>query len=150
MTLASKRAWRLRPFRASALRQSWRPNTACVRRCSISGRRRCSPGVSGHVTPAQALVRLLSQSGLTYEFTAPNTVVLSERAASAQPVGPGVVVLDQITMVGSGNSVTEGTGSYTTGAMRAATGLSLEKWGDERPRIYSRGFYMLAAGGYPN
>ncbi|WP_181820555.1 TonB-dependent siderophore receptor [Paracoccus versutus] len=138
-----------------------------------------SPGVTGHVTPAQALDQLLSQSGLAYDFTAPNTVVLSARLAAAESADPDAVVLEQITLVGAGNSVTEGTGSYTTGAMSAATGLSLavhetpqavtvmtrqqiedqastsfedvarnatglslEKWGDERPRIYSRGFYM--------
>lgn len=59
-----------------------------------------APGVSGNMTAAQALSRLLAGTSLTYSFTDANTVMIGDRIADAQaPVtGDGSIVLDPITV----------------------------------------------------
>lgn len=77
-----------------------------------------APAVSGRLTPDEALRALLVGSGLVFERTG-NRVALSRDAGDAS------VVMQSITVVGKGNEFTEGTGSYTTGAMNTATKLPL-------------------------
>ncbi|NPD14904.1 TonB-dependent siderophore receptor [Xinfangfangia sp. D13-10-4-6] len=139
-----------------------------------------SPGVSGSYSRDEALSQLLAGSGLTFRYTAGNTLTLEAAGGGAgDSAVDGALNLGTITLVGAGNAVTEGTGSYTTGAMSAttrfalavhetpqavtvvtrqkmddqamtgvqdvvrnSTGLSLRKWGGERPRYYARGFVM--------
>nr|WP_269214130.1 TonB-dependent siderophore receptor [Brucella pseudogrignonensis] len=90
----------------------------------VSGLR--SPAVRGSLTREQALSQLLAGTGIRYQFSG-NTVSLvkSTQSDSANVTQDGSTVLETITVVGAGNSVTEGTGSYTTGAMSTATKLPL-------------------------
>ncbi|CAK7258119.1 MULTISPECIES: TonB-dependent siderophore receptor [unclassified Shinella] len=93
---------------------------------SVVGGKRSS-AISGALTREQALDRLLSGTGLTYRFPDARTVTIIDPAATGatESVDDGSTELETITVVGAGNSVTEGTGSYTTGAMGAATKLPL-------------------------
>ncbi|WP_347263532.1 TonB-dependent siderophore receptor [Nitrobacter sp.] len=78
-----------------------------------------SPGVSGNLTPHQALTRLLAGTGLSYRFTNASTVAIqrpnADGGAGAAPAG--AIALDTIDVQGATSSDpgrTEGTGSYTT------------------------------------
>lgn len=93
-------------------------NAATIR--SIS-----SSGVSGRLSPQVAIERLLAGSGLPHRFTSATTVVVGSSDQGANAGGADTTMLEAITVVGAGNSVTEGTGSYTTGAMSAATKIPL-------------------------
>ena len=67
-------------------------------------------GVSGNLTPRDALTRLLTGTGLVYTFTGGGTVTLAKPPAEA-----GAVALDPITVAGATYrhpGQTEGTGSY--------------------------------------
>lgn len=82
--------------------------------------------VRGSMTTSQAISTLLAGSGLQYRFTSANTVAIYDASQmDERDTADGSTVLETITVVGKGNSVTEGTGSYTTGAMSAATKLPL-------------------------
>ncbi|WP_439626943.1 TonB-dependent siderophore receptor [Shinella sp.] len=86
-----------------------------------------SGAVQGRYSREQALATLLSGTGISYRFTGANAVSLVAPAGveGGDVVSDGSTVLETITVVGAGNSVTEGTGSYTTGAMSTATRLPL-------------------------
>lgn len=86
-----------------------------------------STAVSGTLTREQALGRLLSGTGLTYRFPDADTVTIVDPVATGAAGGAeaGSTMLEAITVVGAGNSVTDDTGSYTTGAMSSATKLPL-------------------------
>lgn len=78
-----------------------------------------SPGVSGNLTPHQALTRLLAGTGLSYRFTNASTVAIqrpnADGGTGATPAG--AISLDTIDVQGASSSDpgrTEGTGSYTT------------------------------------
>lgn len=78
-----------------------------------------SPGVSGAVSPAQAVARILQGTGLTYSFPDSRTVSIaapsSGAASGAAPAG--AIALDTIDVEGVPSSDpgrTEGTNSYTT------------------------------------
>lgn len=77
-----------------------------------------APAVAGHLTPDQALRALLAGSGLAFERSGSNVSV-------SRAEDPNSVMMNTITVVGKGNSITEDTGSYTTGAMSTATKLPL-------------------------
>ncbi|MBP2228742.1 outer membrane receptor for ferric coprogen and ferric-rhodotorulic acid [Azospirillum agricola] len=83
-----------------------------------------SPGVSGSLSPREALIRLLSGTGLTARFVDAETVTLEKATAGAG----GAMVLDPVTVQGASltdRGRTEGTGSYTTGSTATATKLPL-------------------------
>ncbi|MEL5879207.1 TonB-dependent siderophore receptor [Cereibacter sphaeroides] len=82
-----------------------------------------SPGVSGALTAPEALSRLLAGSGLTYRYTATDTVtIVALGATGASNTGPdGSILLDTISVSG-GDAATEGSGSYATGAASVARG----------------------------
>lgn len=79
-------------------------NAATIR--SIS-----SSGVSGRLSPQVAIERLLAGSGLPHRFTSATTVVVGSSDQGANAGGADTTMLEAITVVGAGNSVTEGTGS---------------------------------------
>ncbi|MDH2053004.1 TonB-dependent siderophore receptor [Achromobacter marplatensis] len=79
-----------------------------------------APAVSGTLTPDQALRALLAGTGLVFERSG-SSVSVSRQAEG----DTSSVMLNTITVVGKGNSITEDTGSYTTGAMNTATKLPL-------------------------
>jgi len=90
-------------------------------------RGKTSAGVSGNLTREDALGKLLAGTGLSYRFTAANTVTIVDPTAAANAAGisgDGSTVLDTITVQGQG-ATTEGSGSYTTGQMSTATKLPL-------------------------
>lgn len=70
-------------------------------------RGRTTAGVSGRMTPAEALSRLLAGTGLGYSFTDPRTVTITDRAAAA-PEGAlpsnGTLLLDTINVNSGGQS----------------------------------------------
>lgn len=83
-------------------------------------------GISGPYTRIGALQQLLTGSGLTYRFTANDTVTIfdpSNAGANGAAVTGGTS-LDPIIVTGY-EGTTEGTGSYTTAEMATATGLGL-------------------------
>lgn len=78
-----------------------------------------SPGMSGAATREQALAQILQGSGLTYSFSDPASVVITDRISAAHaPVDDdGSFVLDTITVSGGGNLAntpyeTAGSSSY--------------------------------------
>lgn len=82
-----------------------------------------SSGVQGTYSREQAIAQLLQGTGVSYRFTDATTVSLITAAMSDSAVNAdGTTTLDTITISGLG-STTEGTGSYTTGAM--STGVKL-------------------------
>ncbi|MGF7178221.1 TonB-dependent siderophore receptor [Azospirillum doebereinerae] len=81
-----------------------------------------SPGVTGTLTHREALIRLLSGTGLTARFVDGGTVTLEK------PVAAGATVLDPVTVQGSSSrdaGRTEGTGSYAASTTASATKLTL-------------------------
>ncbi|HEY9272198.1 ferric-rhodotorulic acid/ferric-coprogen receptor FhuE [Achromobacter sp.] len=76
-----------------------------------------SKGLRGRLEPEEALRSLLQGSGVTYRWQG-DSIILSRDG--------GVASLAPVTVLGSMNpAVTEGSGSYTTQASAAATGLTL-------------------------
>jgi iron complex outermembrane receptor protein len=65
-------------------------------------RGKTSPGVSGTLTPAEALNQLLAGTGLSYRFTAANTVTIIDPAASAAAgsSADGATQLQTVTLEG--------------------------------------------------
>ena len=93
---------------------------------------RSSPAVSGRYTAREAIERLLAGSGLQVVARTDGNYTLSRREPGAQAgaqagTPPGVDTLLPVTVVADADrsGTTEGTGSYTTPATAAATGLSL-------------------------
>ncbi len=83
--------------------------------------------VRGPMSASQAIATALAGTGLNWRFTNANTVTIVDPSATSSGVvtaPDGTTVLNTITVVGQG-SVTEGSGSYTTGEMSTATGLNL-------------------------
>ncbi len=87
-------------------------------------------GVSGRLTPQQAVTQLLAGTGLRAAFTGRNTVQVFDPAASSAggALPAGSIPLDTIDVQGLATSdpgATEGSGSYTTTQMSSSTGLPL-------------------------
>lgn len=82
-----------------------------------------SPGVSGSASPEQALSRLLAGTGLTWRYTAANTVTIVPEAGASDggTAADGAVTLDTIVVQGR-TGTTEGTGSFTTDTASIARG----------------------------
>lgn len=95
-----------------------------------------SPGVSGSLSTAEALSRLLTGTGLTFRFTGPRSVQLEAAPRAADgAIELGPVRVEGGGGVASGNAIapsitsdpdaTEATGSFTTKRMASATKLPL-------------------------
>ena len=85
----------------------------------VSGKN--SPGVVGSKEPQAALAEVLSGSGLTWRPTAEGSVTLEKAAESG-----GALQLGETSITAQHlGETTEGSGSYTTGAMQTATKLPL-------------------------
>lgn len=89
-----------------------------------------SPGLQGSHTLRSGLDALLAGSGLQAAAQPNGSYVLVKSVAatdnrSVDPTADTEATLGTITVVGKGNSLTEGTGSYTTGAMSTATKLPM-------------------------
>lgn len=87
-----------------------------------------SAGVTGTMTPREALNRLLAGTGLTARFVDAGTVTLEK--AAVQGAAQGTEVLDPVTVEGAGGGTdrgrSEGTGSYApAGPSATATKLPL-------------------------
>lgn len=90
-----------------------------------------APGVSGTLTPEQALQRLLAGSGLVYRRDG-DSIMLSRVPAA----GSTSNLLPEVTVTAQGQgSVTENSGSYTSGATSVATKLATSL--KETPRSVS-------------
>ncbi len=79
--------------------------------------------VRGSMSTSQAIGTALVGTGLNWRFTNPTTVTIADPSSASSGVvaaPDGTTVLNTITVVGQG-SVTEGSGSYTTGEMSTAT-----------------------------
>ncbi|MEE1926134.1 TonB-dependent siderophore receptor [Pseudomonas sp. 148P] len=74
-----------------------------------------SPGVRGDLTPVEAIVQLLVGTGLGFDFSGRNAILLNRLPAD------GSVQLSATSVTGLGElgSYTENSGSYTTGAITA-------------------------------
>ncbi|MCD4514351.1 TonB-dependent siderophore receptor [Brucella pseudogrignonensis] len=94
---------------------------------SALARGKTSAAISGSMTPGVALQRLVAGTGVSVRVRAPGSAALIDPSIAAvdAQIEDGSTVLETITVVGAGNSVTEGTGSYTTGVMNTATPLDL-------------------------
>jgi outer membrane receptor for ferric coprogen and ferric-rhodotorulic acid len=89
---------------------------------------RSSPAVSGRYTAREVIERLLAGSGLQVVARTDGNYTLSRReSGAATGARAGVDTLLPVTVVADADrsGTTEGTGSYTTPATAAATGLSL-------------------------
>lgn len=89
---------------------------------------RSSPAVSGRFTAREAIDRLLAGSGLQIVARTDGSYTLSRREANAAAgAQSGSFTLPPVVVTADADSsgTTEGTGSYTTPATAAATGLSL-------------------------
>lgn len=76
-----------------------------------------SPGVSGLMTPADALRRLLGGTGLLYRFTNASTVTVERPGA----VAPGTIQLDPLHVAGGGQAADQSARSYVTSQATTAT-----------------------------
>lgn len=79
-----------------------------------------APALSGNLTVSQALEHVLSNSGLVANMRG-NEVVITR----APDTSDAESVLPVVNVLGAATGITEGTGSYTTDATTAATGLGL-------------------------
>jgi outer membrane receptor for ferric coprogen and ferric-rhodotorulic acid len=82
-----------------------------------------SAGLQGNYTVAGGFAQLLNGTGYTVEDRGENSYAL--RKIPQQGVLGDERALPTLTVQGSREASTEGTGSYTTGAMRAATKMAL-------------------------
>lgn len=99
---------------------------------AVIAKGRFSSGVAGVATREQAIAKILQGTGLTYSFTDATSVVISAPNADGGSVPlDGSTVLQTIQIQALG-STTEGTGSYTTGAM--STGVKLPLSVKETPQ----------------
>ena len=83
--------------------------------------------VRGSMSTSQAIATALAGTGLNWRFTNANTVTIVDPASISSGVvtaPDGTTVLNTITVEGGG-ATTEGTGSYTTSSMSAATKMPL-------------------------
>lgn len=96
---------------------------------------RTSAGLSGAMSPAEALSRLLTDTGLTFRFTAPDTVVLLRAAGSAD----GALQLGPITVEGSAAAPAETAWGPVSGyvATRSAAGSKTDTALAETPQSVS-------------
>lgn len=85
-----------------------------------------STAVSGSMTPAAALQRMVEGTGVTVRISGPGSAALvaPQAADAAGAAVDGSTVLETITVQGQG-AVTEGTNSYTADWMKTANGLIL-------------------------
>ncbi|MGO1076529.1 TonB-dependent siderophore receptor [Inquilinus sp. CA228] len=82
--------------RTSGLQVTYRPEIAADK---------MSPGVTGVLAPAEALDRILQGSDLTYRFTNPTTVAVSEIPGGTGQTGPdGAPMLEPIIVTGASES----------------------------------------------
>jgi outer membrane receptor for ferric coprogen and ferric-rhodotorulic acid len=91
---------------------------------------RSSPAVSGRYTAREAIERLLAGSGLQLVARSDGSYTLGRReagadAATGAQTGIGTLAPVTVTAEADRSGTTEGTGSYTTRATAAATGLAL-------------------------
>ena len=86
---------------------------------SVAGKQ--APALKGNLEPAQALNQLLAGSGLSASVQGNSASVYQPDAGT---VNLGAVNIDAVGGI-AGTATTEGSGSYTTGAMSTATGLPL-------------------------
>ncbi|TNL09712.1 TonB-dependent receptor [Kosakonia cowanii] len=87
-------------------------------------------GVSGSVTPDEALSRLLQGTGLSYSFTNSHTVTIADRVSAA--VAPlqddGSLVLDTIRVTGGAGSNPADTPYQTAGSSAYISGEQIERF----------------------
>ncbi len=81
-----------------------------------------TPGVSGDLTPDQALRRLLSGTGFTYSLSGGTTVILHKLPDSA--AGSGALSLDPVTVQSAGETARGPVQGYV--AQRSATGTKTD------------------------
>jgi outer membrane receptor for ferric coprogen and ferric-rhodotorulic acid len=77
-----------------------------------------SPGVSGNLGQRDALARLLAGTGLSAAFINADTVTLEKRVSSGTALEVGATTISAEHL----GATTEGTGSYTTGAVTLGKG----------------------------
>lgn len=96
---------------------------------------RTSAGLSGAMSPAEALSRLLADTGLSFRFTAPDTVVLLRAAGTAD----GAVQLGPVTVEGSAAAPAETAWGPVSGyvATRSAAGTKTDTSLAETPQSVS-------------
>ncbi len=87
---------------------------------------RTAPALRGSFTPAQALSRLLTGSGLTYRFTSANTVTIESPSAGGAAVVAGAIPLDTIDVQGDQQSETARGHVDGYVATRSATGTKTD------------------------
>ncbi|MFD1330638.1 TonB-dependent receptor domain-containing protein [Methylopila musalis] len=100
-----------------------------------------SNAVSGAMTPAAALDRLLTGAGLSYSFTNANTVTITRPAAeaSAPPPDDGSLLLDAITVTGTGGESSVYTPYETPGAASHISAERIERFRGSSPSDIFRG-----------
>ncbi|WP_235679224.1 TonB-dependent receptor domain-containing protein [Aquibium microcysteis] len=100
-----------------------------------------SPGISGAATREQAIVQILRGSGLSWSFTDPTSVVITDRAAAARDGGApsdGSLVLDTIDVTGGGESSVYS--PYATAAPSShVSGETIERFRGSSPADMFRG-----------
>lgn len=89
-----------------------------------------SPGLNGQYTPADALERMLQGSGFSFELVNEKTLTLRKLAAPSQGLELGATSVNASTL----DTATEGSGSYTNGAVSIGRGASSLK---ETPQAVS-------------
>jgi iron complex outermembrane recepter protein len=94
--------------RQAGLQVAYRPELAAGKQ---------STGVSGMLSPGDALSRLLGASGLSFRFTNASSVTIVGAATADAPVGAGVVALDTINVTGTA----DGSVGFVASAARAGT-----------------------------
>jgi len=78
-----------------------------------------APAVSGELTPDQALQKLLAGTGIAFRRNGSNVSL-------SRPDAQGTAMLEAVTVQGTADPVTEGTGAYTaTGPTSLSSGLDL-------------------------
>ncbi|OCW58371.1 TonB-dependent receptor domain-containing protein [Hoeflea olei] len=100
-----------------------------------------STAVSGALRPEAALQHLLSGAGLSYSFTNPTTVTISDRiaAAHAPAADDGSLLLDTITVNGGGREGSVYSPYQTAGAAAHISGEKIERFRGSSPADMFRG-----------
>ncbi|WLD96308.1 TonB-dependent siderophore receptor [Agrobacterium leguminum] len=89
-------------------------------------RGKTSPGVSGNLTREDALGRLLAGTGLSWRFTAANTVTIVDPTAAVNAeagVANGSTTLAPIVILGEGNGASSFVPSSSVGALKTSARL---------------------------
>lgn len=89
-------------------------------------RGKTSPGVSGNLTREEALGRLLAGTGLSWRFTAANTVTIVDPTAAVNAeagVANGSTTLAPIFVLGEGNGASSFVPSSSVGALKTSARL---------------------------